>query len=80
MKEGITMTYYLYCDDRLVDIIISNENEINTLFNLFINSMLNSNQSGTVVLKELGFKVIKVVVLELWTNKDTTILISVLMT
>lgn len=59
------MTYYLYCDDRLVDIIISNEQEIDKVFNNFIISMLNSNQSGTVVLKELGFKVIKVVVLEL---------------
>lgn len=59
------MTYYLYCDDHLIDIIISNENEIDKVFNNFIISMLNSNQSGTVVLKELGFKVIKVVVLEL---------------
>lgn len=59
------MTYYLYCDDHLVDIIISNENEIDKVFNNFIISMLNSKQSGTVVLKELGFKVIKVVVLEL---------------
>ena len=65
MKEGITMTYYLYCDEHLVDIIISNENEIHKVFKNFIISMLNSNQSGTVVLKELGFKVIKVVVLEL---------------
>lgn len=59
------MTYYLYCDNHLVDIIISNENEIDKVFKNFIISMLNSNQSGTVVLKELGFKVIKVVVLEL---------------
>ena len=59
------MTYYLYCDDHLLDIIISNENEIDKVFNNIIISMLNSNQSGTVVLKELGFKVIKVVVLEL---------------
>ena len=65
MKEGVTMTYYLYCDDHLIDIIISNENEIDKVFNNFIISMLNSNQSGTLVLKELGFKVIKVVVLEL---------------
>lgn len=64
-KEGTTMTYYLYCNDRLLDIIISNEKEIDKVFNNFIISMLNSNQSGTVVLKELGFKVIKVVVLEL---------------
>ena len=67
------MTYYLYCDDRLVDIIISNENEIDKVFNNFIISMLNTKQSGTVVLKELGFKVIKVVVLELWTNNNTII-------
>lgn len=59
------MTYYLYCDNHLVDIIISNEHEIDKVFNNFIISMLNSNQSGTVVLKELGFKIIKVVVLEL---------------
>lgn len=59
------MTYYLYCDNHLVDIIVSNENEIDKVFNNFIISMLNSSQSGTVVLKELGFKVIKVVVLEL---------------
>ena len=59
------MTYYLYCDNHLVDIIISNEYEIDKVFKKFIISMLNSNQSGTVVLKELGFKVIKVVVLEL---------------
>lgn len=59
------MTYYLYCDDHLLDIIISNEFEIDKVFNNFIISMLNSNKSGTVVLKELGFKVIKVVVLEL---------------
>ena len=59
------MTYYLYCDNHLVDIIVSNENEIDKVFNNFIISMLNSNQSGTVVLKELGFKIIKVVVLEL---------------
>ena len=67
------MTYYLYRDNHLVDIIISNENEIDKVFNNFIISMLNSNQSGTVVLKELGFKVIKVVVLELWTNNNMTI-------
>lgn len=67
------MTYYLYCDDHLVDIIISNENEIDKVFNNFIISMLNSKQSGTVVLKELGFKVIKVVVLELWMNNNMTI-------
>lgn len=73
------MTYYLYCDDHLIDIIISNENEIDKVFNNFIISMLNSNQSGTVVLKELGFKVIKVVVLELWMNKHTTISINALM-
>ena len=60
-----TMTYYLYCDDHLIDIIISNEKDIDKVFNNFIISMLNSNKSGTVVLKELGFKVIKVVALEL---------------
>ena len=59
------MTYYLYCDGHLVDIIISNEYEIDKVFKNIIISMLNSNQSGTVVLKELGFKIIKVVVLEL---------------
>lgn len=59
------MTYYLYWDNHLVDIIVSNNNEIDKVFNNFIISMLNSNQSCTVVLKELGFKVIKVVVLEL---------------